>query len=683
MKKLQLSNYIVPILVVLIVLLIVIPLPDFLLDAMFILNLGISFIILLITMNITETLQFSIFPTLLLITTVFRLGLNISSTNLILTQNGNAGAVIETFGNFVIRGNVVVGIIIFLIIVIVQFVVITKGSERVAEVSARFTLDAMPGKQMAIDADLNSGLIDEQTAKKRRSDVQREADFYGAMDGASKFVKGDAIVSIIVVFINLIGGIIIGFINNVGSFGEIANIFSVATIGQGLVNQIPALLISVAMGMVVTRSASEDNLGSELRRQFFSQPRILIIGGSIILVLAFMPGMPKIQILMISLMLIGLGIVIMQQEKKPLELPSPEISEEITTEASFYKNIDNVYNLLSVETIGMEFGYSLIPLVDEGSGGNFLERIVMFRKTYAQEMGIVIPSVQLKDSARLNPNQYSIKFKGEEVAQGDVLVDHFLAISSVEINDNIDGIETVEPAFGLPAKWISEDKRIQAEIAGYTLIDPTSVIVTHLSEVIKNHVHELLTRSEVNNILTNLKKTNESLVNDLVPSVITVTTLQKVLANLLREHVSIRDMETILETLADFAPSIRDLDVLTEYVRQALKRTITRKFSEGNSLKVVTLDANVENMIMNSVKKVDNGSYLALEPSVIQNIVQATTREVDKIKDLVPYSVVLTSPIVRTYFKKLVDQFYPNIVVLSFNELDNNVQIQSLGNIVI
>ena len=682
MKKLNLGNYVIPIFVVAIVLLIVIPLPVFILDAMFIFNLAISFVILLITMNITETLQFSIFPTLLLITTVFRLGLNISSTTHILTNGGNAGSVIEMFGKFVIRGNPVVGLVIFLIIVIVQFVVITKGSERVAEVSARFTLDAMPGKQMAIDADLNSGMIDEKTARKRRSNVQRESDFYGAMDGASKFVKGDAIVSIVVTFINLIGGIIIGFINNMGSFSDIANVFSVATIGQGLINQIPALLISVAMGMVVTRSASEDNLGTELSRQFLGQPRILIIGGVIVLALALI-GFPLMQTLIIGLSLIALGVVMMSRESKPQMIEDDSPKEEITSEASYYKNIENVYGLLNVPQIEMEFGYSLIPLIDEGSGGNFLDRVVMFRKGYAQEMGVVVPSVLLKDSARLNPNQYSIKFKGEEVAIGDVLVDHFLAISSTEVGKQIDGIDTIEPAFGLPAKWISEDKRIQAEIAGYTLIDPTSVIVTHLSEVIKTHIHELLTRQEVNNIITNLKKSNENLVSDLIPGVVSVATLQKVMANLLREGVSIRDVETILETMADFAPTVRDIDVLTEYVRQALKRTITRKFSEGNSLKVITLDAKVENMIMGSVKKVENGSYLALEPQIIQTIVGATTAEVDKVKDIVQYSVVLTSPIVRTYFKKLVDQFYPNIVVLSFNELDTNVQIQSLGNITI
>ncbi len=682
MKKLNLGNYVIPIFVVAIVLLIVIPLPVFILDAMFIFNLAISFVILLITMNITETLQFSIFPTLLLITTVFRLGLNISSTTHILTNGGNAGSVIEMFGKFVIRGNPVVGLVIFLIIVIVQFVVITKGSERVAEVSARFTLDAMPGKQMAIDADLNSGMIDEKTARKRRSNVQRESDFYGAMDGASKFVKGDAIVSIVVTFINLIGGIIIGFINNMGSFSDIANVFSVATIGQGLINQIPALLISVAMGMVVTRSASEDNLGTELSRQFLGQPRILIIGGVIVLALALI-GFPLMQTLIIGLSLIALGVVMMSRESKPQMIEEDAPKEEITSEASYYKNIENVYGLLNVPQIEMEFGYSLIPLIDEGSGGNFLDRVVMFRKGYAQEMGVVVPSVLLKDSARLNPNQYSIKFKGEEVAIGDVLVDHFLAISSTEVGKQIDGIDTIEPAFGLPAKWISEDKRIQAEIAGYTLIDPTSVIVTHLSEVIKTHIHELLTRQEVNNIITNLKKSNENLVNDLIPGIVSVATLQKVMANLLREGVSIRDVETILETMADFAPTVRDIDVLTEYVRQALKRTITRKFSEGNSLKVITLDAKVENMIMGSVKKVENGSYLALEPQIIQTIVGATTAEVDKVKDIVQYSVVLTSPIVRTYFKKLVDQFYPNIVVLSFNELDTNVQIQSLGNITI
>lgn len=670
-------------LVVVIVLLIIIPLPSWLLDMMFILNLSISFIILLISMNISESLQFSLFPVILLITTLFRLALNISSTRLILLENGYAGEVVKTFGDFVIRGNPFVGLVIFLIIVVVQFIVISKGSERVSEVSARFTLDAMPGKQMAIDADLSSGLIDEDTARERRKKIQREADFFGAMDGASKFVKGDAIVSIIVTFINLIGGLLIGFMNNVGSFQDIINIYSTATVGDGLISQFPALLISVATGMVVTRSASEADISTELVKQFTSQPRVLMMSGGIILSLVLIPGFPKLQILVMGILLIGLGYTLHKNENK-LQLATDNNlgqSEEITSETSFYRNIDNIYGLLSVETIEMEFGYSLIPLIDENSGGKFIDRIIMFRKKYALEMGLVIPSVKLKDSASLNPNEYSIKLKGEEIARGDVLVDHLLAIAANDIKTSIDGIDTIEPAFGLSAKWITEKNRIKAELAGYTLIDPTSVIVTHLSEIIKKHVDELLTRQELHHILDNLKKVNEPLVTELVPSVVSIQTLQKVLCNLLKEQVSIRDLESILETLGDYAPSIRDLDVLTEYVRQSLKRTITSKYIENKQLKVVTLDVRIENMIMESVKKVDNGSYLALDPNSIQQIIQSTTNEIDRIKDLVPYSIVLTSPIVRVYYKKLIDQFVPNIVVLSFNEIDTNVQIQALANI--
>lgn len=688
MKRFSVFNNVVSIFVIVIILLIIIPLDTRLLDFMFIINLAISFIILLTSMYIKESLEFSIYPSMLLITTLLRLALNISSTRNILLNDGYAGEVIKTFGDFVIRGNAVVGLIIFLIIVLVQFIVITKGSERVAEVSARFTLDAMPGKQMAIDADLNSGIIDEQQARERRSKIQREADFFGSMDGASKFVKGDAIISIIVTFINLIGGIIMGFINNVGTFSEVMQIYSTSTVGDGLMSQIPALLISVATGMIVTRSASENSLNTDVANQFLSQPRVLIIAGIVILSFAFI-GFPLTQILITSAVLITTGAFILRKQRALLAAPAaaaqaedmPMPTEELASEASYYKNIDNVYGLLNVEQVEMEFGYSLIPLVDEGSGGSFIDRVVMFRKQFAQEMGMVVPSVRLKDSGQLNPNQYAIKFKGEQVAVGDVLMDHYLALAPSDSTEMIDGIDTVEPAFGIPAKWISEDKKSKAELAGYTLIDPTSVIITHLSEIIKQHAHELLNRQEVNNILANMRKTNEALVNDIIPGIITLSELQKVLCNLLREGVPIRDMETILETLGDYGATIRDADMLTEYVRQSLKRTITHRFSEAGQLKVITLDAQIENMIMGSVKKMENGSYLALEPQIIQGIMTASTEQINRVKDLVQVTIVLTSPIVRIYFKKLIDQFYPNIVVLSFSEIDTNVQIQALGNI--
>ena len=679
----KLFNNTVSAFVVAVIFLLIVPLPTWLLDFMFIANLTISFVILLTTMYIKESLEFSIYPSLLLITTLFRLALNVSSTRKILTNGGYAGEVVKTFGEFVIQGNVVVGLVIFLIIVLVQFIVITKGSERVAEVSARFTLDAMPGKQMAIDADLSSGLIDEETARTRRSKIQREADFFGAMDGASKFVKGDAIMSLLVTFINLVGGIVIGFINNVGTFQEIMQIYSTSTVGDGLMSQIPALLISVATGMIVTRSASEANLNEDVIHQFSSQPMVLIMAAIAMSMLCFI-GFPIPQVLTMSAILLILGLMLMR--KGPEVVPAgeaPPVTEEVTSEADYYKNIDNVYNLLNVDQISMEFGYSLIPLVDEASGGNFVDRVVMFRKQFATEMGLVFPSVRLKDSGQVNPNQYSISIKGEQVAQGEVLVDHYLALAPDPDHDTLEGIETVEPAFGIAAKWISEDRRVKAELAGYTLIDPTSVIITHLSEIIKVHAHELLNRQEVNNILTNLRKVNEALVNDTVPTIVTVGTLQKVLCNLLREGVPIRDTETILETLADYGMTVKDMDMLTEYVRQSLKRTITHRFAEAGQLKVISLDANIENQIMGAVKKMETGYYLALEPQTIQGIVSATTKEIDKIKDLVATPIIITSPIVRVYFKKLIDQFYPNTTVLSFNEIDPDVKIQALGNITV
>ncbi len=678
-------NTLVTAFVVLIIFLLIIPLPTWMLDLMFILNISISFIILLTSLYIKEPLEFSIFPSILLITTLFRIGLNVSSTRKILTNHGNAGQVIKTFGEFVIQNNVVVGFVIFIIIVLVQFIVITKGSERVAEVSARFTLDAMPGKQMAIDADLSSGLIDEQQARERRMKIQREADFFGSMDGASKFVKGDAILSIVVTFVNLIGGIIVGFINKDGTFQEIIQIYAIATVGDGLMSQIPSLLISVATGMVVTHSSSEFNLNDAIAKQFFSQPRVLMLSAIAMACLCLIPGFPKPQVLTVSASLMALGILF-QRLAAPKAAVQQDVlapTEEVTSEAEYYKNIDNVYGLLNVEPLEMEFGYSLIPLVDESNGGSFISRVVMFRKQFALEMGIVVPSVRLKDSGQLNPNQYAILLKGEEVARGDILVDHYLALVPAGAEDTIGGIDTVDPAFGIPAKWISEDKKIKAELAGYTLIDPTSVIITHLSEIIKKYAYELLNRQEVNNMIANLRKTNESIINDTIPNPVSVGDLQKVLCNLLRENIPVRDLETILETMSDYCPTIKDMDMVTEYVRQSLKRTISHRFAEAGQLKVISVDANVENTIMASVKKVDSGSYLALDSKTIQAIVTSTNKEIGKIKDLVPVPIVLTSPVVRIYMKKLLDQFYPDTVVLSYNEIDGEIQIQALGTITI
>ncbi len=683
--KSRLKTSSVALLMVAVVSLLIIPLPTAILDFMFILNLTISLVILFITMYIKETLEFAIFPSMLLVTTVFRLSLNISSTRSILTNGGYAGEVVKTFGQFVIQGNIVVGLIIFLILVLVQFIVITKGAERVAEVSARFTLDALPGKQMAIDADLSSGLITEEQARERRSKIQREADFFGAMDGATKFVKGDAIISIIVTLINLIGGIVVGLINGEGDFMTIIQTYSISTVGDGLMSQIPSLLISMATGLVVTRSSSEADLNSDVIKQFSNQPFVLLIAGVVLPFLTLI-GFPVPQTVVISIMLIALGVMLLKKTK-PVgaeggELGDLPTTQEVTSEVSYYKNLDNVYNLLNVDAICVEVGYSLLPIVDESSGGNFLDRVVMLRKHFADEMGMVIPAIRLKDSSQLNPNQYEIKLKGESVAVGEVLLDHYLGLVPAETPENdVDGIETVEPAFGMPAKWISDDKKIKAEIAGYTLIDPTSVMVTHLSEVIRRHASELLSRQEVKRMIENLKQSNESIVEDTVPAIVSLNELQRVLRNLLREGIPILDMETILETLADYAPNVKDHDMLTEYVRQALRRTITHKFSIAGQLKVVSLDSEIEDLIIKSIKKIEGGAYLALEPDIIQKIVTSTTEQINQMKKLVQEPIIITSPVVRIYFKKLLDQFYPDITVLSFNDIDTSVQIQSLGTI--
>lgn len=673
--------------VIFIVIAIIIPLPSWLLDFLILLNISLSLIILVMTMFIKEALEFSVFPTVLLLTTVLRLSLNVSTTRGILSS-GYAGNVIAAFGNFVMGGDAIVGFLIFIIIVLVNFIVITKGSERVSEVAARFTLDAMPGKQMAIDADLNAGIINEEEAKRRRNNIQREADFYGSMDGATKFVKGDAIMSIVTTLVNLIGGVIIGMVRGGGDFNTILNTYSLATVGDGLCSQIPALLISVATGMIVTRAASEDSLVNDIKSQFTAQPFVLMIAGIVMVVMMVIPGFPTVVCLILGVLLI-LGAVLLNRNKKKMaemELAQRKKAEEkemekLPADNDYYRDIDNVFKLLNVEPIEMEFGYSLLRLVDEKSGGNFIERVVIFRKQFALDMGMVIPSVRMTDNPEINPNMYIIKIKGEEVARGEILVDHYLALDSGDVTQQIEGIDTVEPAFGLPAKWISEDKKIMADVAGYTLIDPVSVMITHWSEIMKRYAYELLSRQDVNTMLDNIKKTNPIVVDDLIPKVISVGYLQKILANLLKEGIPIRDLETILETIGDHANVLKDTDIITEYVRQSLKRTITHRFSEANSLRVITLDTQIEDMIVSSVKKSDQGSYLAMAPDLIQRIVAASNQEIDKIKDVIPTVIILTSPVVRIYYKKLTEQFIPNITVLSYSEIDSTAQIQAIGNI--
>ncbi len=677
-------NNVVAIFVIMIIGFIIIPLPPFLLDTMFIINITLSIMILLMTMYVKDALQFSIFPSMLLITTLFRLGLNISSTRLILTKSGHAGQVIQTFGSFVLGNNIIVGFLVFLIIVIVNFMVITKGAERVSEVSARFKLDAMPGKQMAIDADLSSGIISEDMAKDRRTDVQREAEFYGAMDGATKFVKGDAIASILITFINFIAGTIIGMVQGGSTFTDVLNTYSIATVGDGLVSQLPALLISTATGMIVTRAASDASLSMDVSKQFFSQPVVMIITGGALIALCFIPNMPWPQILVIACALIFAGLSI--QKRKALSntlVPASETGEaaQAQDESAYYKNIDNIYDLLQIDSIEMEFGYSLIPLVDENSGSSFIERLITFRKQFAMEMGTVIPAVRLRDNGMLNPNQYVIKIKGEEVSRGEILIDYYLALDPGNLTGTIDGIETIEPAYGIPSKWIKPDKKEMAEIYGYTVIDPLSVVVTHLSETVRRHAHELLTRQDVNQLLENVKKTDTTLVDDVIPNMISYSNLQKVLCNLLKEGVPIRDMETILSTISDYASTVRETEVLTEYVRQALKRTITRKWSDGGQIRVITLDSEVERLIVNSINKNDQGTYLSLDPQTTQKIVSKLLDCITKVKDAINIPIILTSPLVRIYFSKMLEQFYPNAVVLSFNELNSNVQIQAVANV--
>lgn len=626
MKKL--TNYAVSLFVIVIVLLLIIPLSPFLLDVFIVINISISLIILLVSMNIREPLEFSIFPSLLLITTLFRLGINVSSTRNILMNQGEAGQVIKSFGTFVLQGNAIVGFIIFIIIVLVQFIVITKGAERVSEVAARFTLDAMPGKQMAIDADLSSGLIDETAARTRREKIQREADFYGAMDGATKIVKGDSIMSIIITAINLIGGTAMGMVMSDMSFTEVLSVYSIATIGDGLVSQIPALLISTATGMIVTRAVSEGSLNDDVSKQFTAQPQAIMMTGGIMLVLLLVPGMPKFQMLLLGGGLIAAGYFLNRKTKEAAQQEAAAVAgavveeqKKTADEGEYFKDINNVYSMIGVDPIEMEFGYSLIPLVDESSGGKMINRIVIFRRQYAQEMGVVIPSISLRDSSSLNTNQYVIKIKGEEVAGGEILVDYYLALEPAEPTGEVDGIETIEPAYGIPSKWILPENKEMAEIYGYTVIDPLSVMITHLSETIKQHAYEVINRQEVMHLLENVRKTTPELVDEVFPGIISYGNFQKILVNLVKEGIPVKDMETILETVADVGATVKDITQITESIRIALKRTITRKFCQGGQMRVLTLDAELEKVIVTSLTKGEQGVYTALSPDTMQSLI--------------------------------------------------------------
>lgn len=663
-----------PIGIVGIILMIIIPLPSGMLDVMLTLNIALSVVIFLITMYIKEPLEFSVFPSMLLITTLFRTSLNFSSTRLILGK-GDAGKVVDTFGNFVTGGNMAVGIVMFLILVVVQFMVITKGSERVAEVGARFTLDAMPGKQMAIDADLNSGLINDQQAKERRKKVQREADFYGAMDGASKFVKGDAIAGIIITIINISAGFLIGMLQMKLSAGEAASKFMILTIGDGLVNQVPALFISVASGMIVTRAASESNLGTDIGKQLFSQPKALYFTSVVLIILSFI-GLPPVPNIILAIVFAFVAYTI-QKNLKESEHEDEIKAQDIEVEE--IRKPENVMTLLQVDPIELEFGYGIIPLADANQGGDLLDRVVMIRRQCALDLGMIVPVIRLRDNIQLKPNDYIIKIKGIEVAKGEIMFDHYMAMNPGTADIELEGIKTIEPAFGLPAVWITEDQKERAEMLGYTVVDPPSIIATHLTEIVKSSAHELLGRQDIQKLVDNLRESYPALVDEVVPKMLSIGEMQKVLANLLKENVSIRDMVTIMETLADYAPMTKDPDMLTEYVRQALRRSITKRFITNNKAKVITLDAALEQSIMDAVQQTEYGAYLNLDPQRIQDIYNSLSKEIQKFSNIGEQPLVLASPVVRIYFKKLTEQVAPGLTVLSYNELDPSVEVQSIG----
>lgn len=661
--------------VILIVAMLIIPLPPWMLSFLIVINITLGLIVLLTAMSMKEALDFSIFPSVILLLTLFRLGLSVSTTRAILA-NGDAGSVVETFGDFVVGGNILVGLVVFLILVLIQFIVITKGAERVAEVAARFTLDAMPGKQMSIDADLNAGIISEKEARERREKVAGEADFYGAMDGATKFVKGDAIASMVMVIINLLFGIIIGVVQMGLPFAEAATHFSKLTVGDGIVSQIPALLISTATGIVVTRASSKGSLGQDITGQLFAQAKLLYVAGGTIVLLGLFTPIPNWVTLPIGLSLIA-GAYMMERKKPEDEEELQEIEEEVATDGM--KSPENVVNLLNVDPIEFEFGYGLIPLVDATQGGDLLDRVIMIRRQLALELGIVIPVVRIRDNIQLQPNEYRIKIKGNEMARGELLLDHYLAMSPGD-DDSIEGIDTVEPSFGLPAKWITEQVKEDAEMYGYTVVDPPSVVSTHLTEIIRANAHELLGRQETKQLIDHLRESHPILVEELTPAPLSTGEIQKVLGKLLRENVSVRNLPIIFETLADYAKLTSDTDILAEYVRQALARQITAQYvGDSSVLKVITVSGKVEKMIADSIQQTDHGNYLAMDPQDSQTVLETIAAEVERVSFMEQSAIILCSPAVRMYLRQLTERYFPQIPVLSYNELDASVEIQSVG----
>lgn len=673
--RMKAGDLILGLFVIAAIVIMILPMPVLLIDMFITLNLALSLIILFNALFAKEPLSMSTFPSILLFTTTFRLSLNVSSTRSILVE-GEAGDVIRVFGEFVGGSDLIVGIVIFIILIIINFMVITKGSERVAEVTARFTLDAMPGKQMAIDADLNSGIIDETQARERRQKIQDEASFFGSMDGASKFVKGDAIAGLIITMINVSGGILIGILNRGMSIAEAAETYTLLTIGDGLVSQIPALLISLSTGILVTKVSKDSDISDLLFYQLGSLPKVLYLSGGVLTFLGVFSPLP-------FPIMGGAGILcIIAGRAIDTNLQVQAVQDVISTEdieAEEVRRPENVVSLLQVDPIELEFGYGIIPLADSSQGGDLLDRVVMIRRQIALELGTIVPIIRLRDNIQLNPNQYMIKIKGTEVADGEILFDHYMAMNPGYVEEEIDGIETIEPAFRLPALWITESQRERAEAMGYTVVDPPSIIATHLTEIIKSHLHELLTRQDVRTLINTVNENHPTLVEELVPKQLAVGEIQKVLMNLLKEGVSIRDLVTVFESLADNASMSRDPDILTEYVRQSLKRSISAKFFQKEGNQVLTLDPAIEQSIMDSVKHTEQGTYLALAPETTQKILVATREEAQRLDASGRVPIILTSPIVRIYYKKLIEEQLPDVIVLSFSELDANIELQSVG----
>lgn len=658
----------------------IIPIKSWMLDFLILFNLSVALFIVFNCLFAKETLDMSGFPTLLLFTTIFRISLNVSSTRLILST-GNPGKVVEVFGSFVGGGNLVIGAIIFIVLIIVQMMVVNKGSERVSEVTARFTLDAMPGKQMAIDADLNTGAITDAEARARRDKIQEESAFFGAMDGATKYVKGDATAGLIITLINIVGGLIMGMTNEGLALNDALSKYTILTIGDGLVSQIPSMLISLSTGILVTKASKEENIGDILIGQLFSIPKVLLIAGVVMIGLGVLTPLNFLPCAMFGGLWIAMSFAI--KGKADADEIREEVSEE-EQQADEVRRHENVNSLLQVDPIELEFGYGIIPLADVNQGGDLLDRVVMIRRQIALELGAVVPIIRLRDNIQLNPNQYIIKIKGIQVSEGEILFDHYMAMNPGYVEEEITGIPTLEPAFHLEAMWITESQRERAESLGYTVVDPPSIIATHLTEVIKQHLDEMLTRQDVQNLIDNIKENNKTLVDELVPKLLGVGDIQKVLQNLLKEGISIRDLVTIFETLADYAATTRDTDILTEYVRQSLKRAISSKyFSEDGSTMVVTLDPKIEQMIMNSIKQTEQGAYIALDPAIVKQILVSTETELKKLEDKGQAPIVITSSIVRMYFKKLTSDYFKDLTVISYNEIDSSVELKSVGVITI